>query len=225
MAVDQVDPVPDGLDFARAVTALSDGVMGVSRIERSGLSEGDVVLVTAAAGGIAVWLIPEAVRAGARVIAAAGGQQKLRTASDLGAHVTVDYTRPDWVERVREELGGDTLAAVFDGSGGGIGEAAIEFTGPGTRFFSYGSASGDIPDIASEAQRRGVQVFGMDEDFSPEDQRRWRRTALRWLAEGRITPVLGQVVPLADAALAHTAIEDRAVSGKTVLVSGGGVTG
>ncbi|MBE3000673.1 zinc-binding dehydrogenase [Nocardiopsis sp. HNM0947] len=220
--VDEVAPVPDDVKLVHAVTALSDGVMGVSRTERARLSAGDVVLVTAAAGGIAVWLIPEAVRAGARVIAAAGSQSKLRTAAHLGAHVTVDYTRSDWGERIREALAGETLSVVFDGSGGDVGETAMGFTGPGTRFFAYGSAGGEFADIDEEARRRGVEVFGLDEDFSLEDQRRWRRTALAWLAEGRITPVLGQVVPLAEAARAHAAIEARTVSGKTVLVNGDG---
>lgn len=220
VGTDHLVSVPDDVELVHAVTALSDGVMGVSRIERARLEKDDVVLITAAAGGIAIWLIPEAVRAGARVIAAAGGESKLRTATDLGAHVTVDYTQPDWAEQVREALGGDTLAAVFDGIGGEVGEAAMEFTGPGTRFFAYGSANGEFADIEEEARRRGVELFGMDEDFGLEDQRRWRRTAFAWLSEGRITPVLGQVLPLSQAARAHTAIEARAVVGKTVLVTG-----
>ncbi|QVQ50916.1 zinc-binding dehydrogenase [Spiractinospora alimapuensis] len=216
--VDHLVPVPDNVELVESVTALSDGVMGVSRIERARIGPGDVVLITAAAGGIAVWLIPEAVRAGARVIAAAGGEAKLRAAADLGAHVTVDYTRPDWVDQVRVALAGETLAVVFDGSGGAVGEAAMRFTGAGTRYFAYGSAGGEFADIEGEARRRGVELFGFDEDFELRDQRRWRRTAFTWLSEGRITPLIGQVVPLSQAAQAHTAIEARKVVGKTVLV-------
>lgn len=35
---------------------------------------------------------------------------------------------------------------------------------------------------------------------------------------GRLVPLVGQYVPLADAAAAHRAIEARATVGKTVLV-------
>jgi NADPH:quinone reductase len=48
-----------------AIAALHDGLMGVSRVEKAGLEPGDLVLVRAAGGSIAAWLLPLATRAGA----------------------------------------------------------------------------------------------------------------------------------------------------------------
>lgn len=47
-----------------------------------------------------------AVEAGARVLAVAPSDAKLALARELGAEVAVDYTRSDWIDRVREATGG-----------------------------------------------------------------------------------------------------------------------
>jgi NADPH2:quinone reductase len=99
------------------------------------------------------------------------------------------------------------------------GAEAFELTGRGSRFFSYGSASGAFAGIEAAAARRGVRVVGIDEKLTTSDQRRYARAALARLAAGEIRPVIGQVVPLERAADAHAAIEDRRVAGKTLLAT------
>lgn len=219
VAADQAMPVPDRLELQHAIAALHDGLMGVSRVEKAELQPGDVALVTAAGGGVGAWLIPLLAGAGATVIAAARGERKLELARDRGAHVTVDYSAEDWPAHVRTAIGERTVDAVFDGAGGQVGAQAFELAGRGARFFSYGAAGGDFAGIEAEAQRRGVHVFGIDEELSESDQRRYAQEALELLATGDIKPVIGQAVPLERAADAHAAIEARSVAGKTLLIT------
>lgn len=219
-AADALHEVPDWVGLPDAMAALHDGLMGVSRIEKAQLGSGDVVLVTAAGGSIGVWLVPLAVRAGATVVAAVRGERKAALARELGAHVTVDYADEGWAGSVRDELGGRAVDVVFDGAGGAIGAAAFELTARGSRFFSYGAASGEFAGVEAQAERRGVRVFGIDEQLTPEDQRRYVAAALDQLATGAIHPVIGQAVPLDRAAHAHAAIEQRSVAGKTLLLTG-----
>ncbi|MCX7741639.1 MAG: zinc-binding dehydrogenase, partial [Meiothermus sp.] len=40
---------------------------------------------------------------------------------------------------------------------------------------------------------------------------------LRWVAQGRLKPVLGSILPLANAAEGHRLLEERRVFGKVVL--------
>jgi NADPH2:quinone reductase len=210
--------VPDGLDLKDAITALHDGRMALSRLEQAEIAAGDRVLVTAAGGSLGAWLVPLAARAGATVIAAARGERKLALARERGAHVAVDYSAADWSDRVRPETG--AVDVVFDGAGGSIGRQAFELTGRGARFFSYGAASGDFPSVEAEAERRGVRVIGIHDRPSARELRRDTEAALGLLATGEIRPLIGQVVPLARAAEAHAAIENRSVPGKTLLVTG-----
>ena len=65
-------------------------------------------------------LVQLASAAGARVIGAARGAGKLELINQLGADTAVDYSSPDWTERVREMSGGGVQVAFADiGSLGG----------------------------------------------------------------------------------------------------------
>lgn len=214
--------IPDGVDPRHAIAALSDGVMGVSRVERAGLRAGDVALVTAAAGAIGTWLIPLLRRDRVTVIAAARGAAKLSLATALGADAVTDYSDEGWVDGVRAAevwaAGvGREVDAVFDGTGGPVGTAAFGLLRPGGRFFAYGAAAGEFADVVETSAARGVEVVGIGDGFTDADRHRAAETALRLLADGVVEPVIGQVVPLERAADAHAAIAARTVAGKTLL--------
>jgi NADPH:quinone reductase len=216
---DATHEVPDGVGLRDAIAALHDGTMALSRLERAEIDAGEIVLVTAAGGSLGAWLVPLAARAGATVVAAARGERKLALARERGAAVVVDYSQDGWADRVRAEVGDAGVHVVFDGVGGRIGGEAFALARRGGRVFTYGSASGDFPDVGAEAERRGVRVTGIDDLMSADEARRQTAAALALLAAGELSPVVGQVVPLERAAEAHAAMEARKVAGKTLLVT------
>lgn len=203
--------VPQGLSLRHAVALLADGrtALLLMRLARPG--PGETVLVEAAAGGVGTLLVQLARAAGARVVAAAGGERKLAVARELGAHATVDYRDDGWPQRA------GAVDVVFDGVGGAIGLAAFGLLGSGGRFCPFGMASGSFPPVdAGEAQARDVHVRrGAPAD--PDDLVALSRSALEQAATGRLRPVIGQEFALEDAAAAHVAIESRATIGKTLL--------
>jgi NADPH:quinone reductase len=213
--------VPDGVDLREAAALLHDGNTAFGLLEGTGIEPGEWVLVTAAGGGLGILLVQLARVAGARAIGAARGKRKLDLILELGADAAVDYSRPDWTERVRKATGGAGPDVVFDGAGGQIGLAAFEATARGGRFSAHGAASGGFAAIdPQEAERRGVTVRGIEQvrGAAPEIARRRLERALAEAAAGRIRPVIGQTFPLERAADAHAAIESRDVLGKTLLV-------
>jgi NADPH:quinone reductase len=208
-------PVPDDLGLAEAVALLADGRTALWLVRSAAVRAGETALVEAAAGGVGSLLVQLAHAAGASVVAAAGGERKLKLAADLGAAVTVDYTEPGWAERLRERLGGVDVA--FDGVGGQAGQAAFGLVRAGGRFCQFGMASGAfarIPD--GEAGRRRVTLL-RGAQITPEETRALARAALAEAVAGRLRPVIGQRFPLEGAADAHAAIESRATIGKTLL--------
>lgn len=217
---EEVFEVPDGLDPQEALASLHDGYMALDLVEKARIQPGEQVLVSAAGGSLGVWLVPLAHAAGAYVIATARGERKLDLARRLGADIAVDHSEATWPERVREATGGAEVDVVFDGAGGQVGGAAFGITAHGGRFFAYGAASGDFAAIRShEAERRQITVTGVqDGQRTPGDQRRLTQQALSEVAAGRIRPVIGRTFPLGQAGAAHTAIEARGVSGKTLLL-------
>jgi NADPH:quinone reductase len=218
---DGLIPVPDGLGIREAAALLHDGNTALGLFDGAGIRPGEWVLVTAAGGGLGILLVQLARAAGARVVAAARGKQKLDLARELGAEVVVDYSAPDWAEQVREETGGTGPDMVFDGAGGEVGRAAFEITARGGRFSAHGAPSGGFAPIdGAEADRRGVTVRGIEQvqGIDAKARRRVGR-ALSEAAAGRIRPFIGQTFPLERAAEAHAAIEARRVIGKTLLLT------
>jgi NADPH2:quinone reductase len=210
-------PVPDELSLTDAAALLHDGTTAIAVADLVAVGPGDKVLVTAAGGGLGALLVQLAHAAGAYVVAAARGTAKLDRIRRLGADATVDYSEPDWIERVRAAAG--SLDVVLDGAGGEYGRAAFDLVAPGGRVSAYGTPAGEfaVPDPDAAAARR-ITVTGIqDVQLTSEQFRKRLERALAAAAAGQITPLVGQVYPLERAAEAHAAIETRAVTGKTLL--------
>lgn len=212
--------VPDGLGMPTAAALVQTGPAALSLLDAAHLQRGEWVLVMPAAGGLGILLVQLARRAGARVIAAAGGQPKLQLARDLGAETVVDYAAEGWAERVRDAAGGAGPAVVFDGVGGRVGLAAFEAAADGSRFFAYGVPAGAFAAIdPAQAAGRGIKVTGIEQvQFTPAQVARLAGRVLAEAATGRIRPVIGRTFSLEAAADAHAAVEGRAVVGRTLLV-------
>jgi NADPH:quinone reductase len=208
--------VPDELSLRDAVALLADGRTALSLVGRAGLTAGETVLVEAAGGGVGTLLVQLARRAGARVVALAGQPGKLALARDLGADVAVDYRDGDWPDSVREAA--SQVDVVFDGVGGEVGRAAFGLLGPGGRFYPFGMASGSFAPVTPElASENGVTLL-RGGPANAEEAAALTRKALAEAAAGRLRPVVGQEFGLAEASVAHAAIQARATVGKTLLI-------
>ena len=207
--------IPDGLATRDAVALLADGRTALALAGHADLRAGETVLVEAAGGGVGTLLVQIARRAGARVVALAGQPRKLALARDLGADVTVDYSRDGWERQVRDVAG--EVDVVFDGVGGDIGLAAFGLLGAGGRFCPFGMASGSFAPVTPDLARDRQVTVRAGAGGSPEELAELARTALAEAAAGRLRPVVGQEFELAEAARAHAAIEARQTVGKTLL--------
>ncbi|TYB42936.1 zinc-binding dehydrogenase [Actinomadura chibensis] len=213
--LDAVVPVPDGVGQNEAAALLHDGVTALCVFEAAGVKAGETVLVVGATGGMGVLLVRLAHAVGARVAAAARGARKLELARELGADIVLDYSEPGWADEIRGQA--DT---VFDGVGDRIGLAAFGATADGGTFSAHGATLGGFTAAdPEEAGRRGITLRGIQDVQIGRDERiRLLRKALAKAAEGVLGPVIGQTFPLERAADAHTAIENRTVLAKTLLL-------
>jgi NADPH2:quinone reductase len=219
VVVPAADPIaiPPALAPGHAVALLADGRTALGLIRAAALTPSDRVLVTAAAGGVGSLLVQLARAAGAaRIVALAGGGRKGDLARSLGADVAVDYRAPGWAG------GLEPVDVAFDGVGGEVGRLVLELVAPGGRFLPYGAAGGAMTDTAGAGERGVTVIPGYRVVTSPADNRALVEQALAEAAAGRLTPVIGQTYPLAEAAAAHAAIESRATVGKTLLITPAG---
>src|SRR5439155_1630095 len=170
-------------------------------LETAALTADDVVLVTAAAGGIGGLVLQEARNVGALPVGMAGGAAKVEQARQLGAAVAVDYGEPGWPDEVRAALDGREVTIALDGVGGALGRGALELLGVGGRLLMLGWASGEpIPLSAMDIFGRGLTVgaaVGPKLLRRPGGRRELESRALDAAATGRLVPLVGQAFPLA----------------------------
>jgi NADPH:quinone reductase len=208
--VEALHAVPDGLDDAAAVAMIGTGRTAMAVLDDARITADDVVLVTAAAGGIGSLLVQAARAAGATVIGAAAGPAKVAHVRALGADAAVDYSAPGWTDRVGE------ATVALDGVGGELGRAALELLAPGGRLILYGFASGEPTRLtAGDLFQRGITVSAAI-GARARATRELEERALAAAGAAALVPAV-QRFPLADAAQAHAALEERATIGKVVL--------
>ena len=210
-------PKPKNLSFEEAaaipLTFLTAWQMVVDKL---GVRPGDDVLVMAAGSGVSVAAIQIAKLFGARVIATAGSEDKLRRAKALGADETVNYTHPDWPKEVRRLTGGKGADKVVDHTGALYFEGVIKATANGGRIAIAGASSGYEGTLPfAHVFYRQLSILG-----STMASKSRLFPILRFVEEGKLKPVVGQVLPLEAAAEEHRLLEERRVFGKVVLQVG-----
>ncbi len=182
-------------------------------VDKLRVRPGEHVLVMAAGSGVGVAALQIAKLYGARVIAAAGSEEKLQLARELGADETVNYREEGWHRRVRELTGGQGVDAVADSTGREFWEGVIKATRSGGRIALVGATSGyEATTPLAHVFYRQLTIYGS----TMASKSRLFRIA-RFFEEGRLRPVVGLTLPLEDAALAHRKLEEREVFGKVVL--------
>ncbi|MGB0749960.1 MAG: NADPH:quinone oxidoreductase family protein [Magnetospiraceae bacterium] len=221
-----VVPVPAGLDPVEAAGLLINfGTAHLALTHRAALAPGESLLISGAAGGTGLAAVAVGKALGARVIALAGGQDKLALAASAGADAGVDYRTEDIRGRVKaltEDRGADV---VFDTVGGSAFDGAFRATARGGRILVIGFASGTVPAVpANIAMVKNIALHGVNwggyRDLDPAAYQASTQQLLAWAAEGRIRPQISRRVDLDSIPVALADLADRKTTGKVVAVIG-----
>ncbi|MCP3800616.1 zinc-binding dehydrogenase [Allokutzneria sp. A3M-2-11 16] len=214
--------IPSGVEDGAAVAMIGTGRTTMAVLDAAAITASDVVLVTAAAGGIGNLLVQHARNIGATVVGLAGGSAKVDLVRGLGAEIAVDYTQEDWAAQVRSELGDRAITLVLDSVGGPVGQASLDLLGAGGRIYFFGWSAGETTkisqdDLWAKSITAGVAI-GPAIVARAGGLRVLERRAMDALAKGELVPLVNPPIPLSDAAAAHTALVSRATIGKVILI-------
>ena len=222
----RLTPLPAGMDFESGAALMVTYCTTLHALQDCGLLKaGETLAVLGAAGGVGTSAIEVGKALGARVIAAAAGQEKLDFCRKLGADETIDYQATDLRQRLLELPGGKGADVVYDPVGGAHTEAALRATAWQGRLLVIGFASGTIPQVklnlALLKERSLVGVYwGEWTQRDPAGQRRNVERLAAWFADGKIKPAITGRVSLAEAPAAMQRMLERKVLGKVVVIPG-----
>ena len=218
--------VPDGMPAEEAAGLLityQTAYVGLHR--RAGLRAGEWLLVHAGAGGVGSAAIEVGLAAGARVIATAGGPDKVAVCRELGAHETIDYRSEDIAARVKEITGGRGADVVWDPVGGDVFDASRRCVAFEGRLVVVGFAGGRIPEVpAGHVLVKNYSVVGLHwglyRTVAPAVVADAHEALTRLYAQGAIRPMVSERFGLAAAPEALTRLATRGTVGKVVVLPG-----
>lgn len=213
--------VPDGLELTKAAAlpvVYTTSIVALHECVATGPES--TVLVLAAGGGIGLASLQIAKAAGARVLAAASNATKLHVAKAHGADELIDYTRPDWVEMVKQATDGLGADIIVDPVGGDIAQQSLRCIARDGTLLIAGFASGTIPQLPANRlllKRAAAKGVYWDHVHDGEMLARVNSKMSDLLAEGRIDPVVDDSLELKDLPQALEKLSQRKVLGKMVL--------
>jgi NADPH2:quinone reductase len=229
------DAPPDLDDVTAAAFTLPFHVGYLALHRRAMLAAGETLLVVGGASAVGTAVIQLGVAAGANVIAIAGGPEKCRLCTELGA-TAIDHTSADLFDEVNARTGGHGADVAVDLVGGEQTEVIwtclaregrylpVGFnddpqsglTGRPLRKVSMGNISvlgvilgyGELP---VEFRRFGLNMFPAEVGRQVHD------ALLDLLAGGTVRPVVGRQIAMEDVAAALADHEQRRTAGRTVV--------
>lgn len=183
-----------------------------------GAPRGETLLVHGGAGAVGHYAVQFAARSGARVIATAGSPEKAEAASAAGAEAVIDHRREDLAAAIAALTGGAGVDRILEVNLGANAASYAACLKPGGTAIVYGSDDWTAPLPMSAWLAHGIElklfiIYNLSEPL--------RRRALAELDDllrrEALQHRIGARFPLAEIALAHEAMETRAVSGNVVV--------
>jgi NADPH2:quinone reductase len=215
--------MPEGMSFDEgAALPIVYPTSYAGLVYRAALQPGETLLVHAAAGGVGLAAVQIGKALGARVIATAGGADKLHVALEAGADIAIDYNEEDFVERVKEFTAGRGADVIYDSVGGDVFERSLKCIAWNGRLLVIGFAGGTIPTVAANRiLLKNIAVVGLHWGaYAKHEPARVPETfaaLFRLHAEKKIRPVIYRGYPLEEAPAALAALGSRKSHGKVVL--------
>ena len=187
------------------------------------LQPGETVLIHGAASGVGTFAIQCAQACGARVIATAGGVEKIAALQQLGVWRAINRHDEDFVEVILTATGGHGVDVVLDNVGGDYVARNLSVLAPRGRHISLSFMQGAKIELDLQMVMRKELILPSS-TLRPKSLAEKMRLAqciskhlLPLIAAGKITPLLYQTLPLAQAARAHRILEANANIGKVLL--------
>ena len=208
--------IPVGLDFPTATVVARHAPTAFFLLrERAKLQYGEWILIMGASGGLGSAGTQVARSLGAKIIVAAGADERVQAACALGADAGVNYRAQDLTDEVMRITEGRGVNVVFEN----VGDPeqfpkAVACLARNGRLVTAGAAQGGgiVSLDVNRLYLNNLTVLGATGEM-PTDL----ATALEAAAAGQYKVLIDRVLPLSQAALAHEIVTQRSGVGKVLL--------
>jgi NADPH2:quinone reductase len=215
---------PDSVsDRDAAAAALVAITAHLGLVDHAMLAPGETIFVNGGSGGVGSAVVQIAKILGARVIASVGSAAKGDRVRGLGADVVLDYHRSDLVDAVRAAAP-EGVHVYWETLREPAFDQAVAMLGEGGRMVIMAGRDARPAFPVGPFYVKGCRLLGFVM-FKATAQRQAAAAAdiNRWMATGRLRPLIDRVLPLDRVAEAHAVQESATIqqsgslSGKIVI--------
>lgn len=207
----------DVSDEAAAACALVGITAHLGLLREAKLKAGETIFVNGGSGGVGSMVVQMAKILGAKVMSTAGSAEKVAALKELGVDVALNYKTDDIAAAVKQ-FAPDGVNVYWET----VREPDFD------KIVSYLAERGRIvlmagrdarpafpvgPFYVKECSLHGFVMF----KASPDELRACADDINRWLSEGKLKAHISKVLPLAEAAEAHTLQEQNTLHGAGTL--------
>ena len=179
------------------------------------------VLIHAVAGGVGTAAVQIGHILGVEMYGTSSTEEKLARVRELGLQHGINYKQHDYEEVVKNLTRGEGVDAVFEMLGGEHTAKSLRCLRDFGRVIQYGSATGKPPQLdvralyAKSASLQGLWLTYLSQKREIMEPA-WKQLS-EWIAQRKLIPVVGQVLPLDRAAEAYKLLKEGRNYGKVVL--------
>jgi NADPH2:quinone reductase len=213
--------VPDGIGVEQAAAGMNQGFLAYAFTHFAyPVKPGDWCLIQAAGGGIGLLLCQMVKIRGGRVIGVTSTRVKSKFVKAAGADEVIISKESDIAKEARRITEGRGVAVVYDGVGKDTFEANLNSLAPGGYLVIYGQSSGYVPPFDLMTLQEKGSLFVTRTNGLPyrKEYPRYLEQFVGWLRDGQLSIRIDRTYPLAEAAQAHAAFEQRQISGRVLLL-------
>jgi NADPH2:quinone reductase len=216
--------VPEGISDEQAASMMLKGMTVQYLIHRTyPVKAGDTVLWHAAAGGVGLIACQWLKALGATVIGTVGSPEKATLARSHGCDHVIDYSKEDFVARVKEITGGKGVPVVFDSVGKSTWEGSLNCLRPLGMWVTFGNASGPVPPLNTLILAQKGSLFLTRPTLatytaSRADLEMTSKSLFDIVKSGKVKIEISARYKLADAAQCHRDLEGRKTTGSVILL-------
>lgn len=210
-----VHRIPGDLSFAEATVITRHGPAAFNLLDdKAELEPGEWVLVMGAAGALGSCCVQVAKLRGAKVIAAAGSDERVSIAMSLGADHGVNYRTHDLAEEVMKLTDGEGVEVVCENIGDPtLWDGAFDSLAQRGRLVTMGAHGGGKVELNLRVlYGKRLKIIGAAGVTAKNFE-----DALAAGAKGQVKALIDSILPLTEAANAHRRLETENTSGKVIL--------
>ena len=183
---------------------------------------GQTILFHAAAGGVGQIACQWAKHLGVTVIGTVGSEEKVALAKANGCAHVLNTRKDEWVAKTREITNGAGVPVVYDSIGKDTFMGSLDCLSVRGMLVYFGNSSGAVQAFEPLSLIKGSFFLTRPTlahyARNAEELKETSDDLFAAIASGAVKVAVNQRFKLADAALAHEALQSRATTGATVLL-------